>query len=153
MRRGGALALLLLVALAGCGGTGSTATPDSATAAGYREELVARGQRIADAVVATNEACFARALVDCARTQAEQEARFQEEARWLRLTPAPQGCGELASGYRGVADAAEHFFALVGDAVAQEETGRVTSALGEGYPPFIRALDAANGALLGEACR
>ena len=153
MRRYGALTFLLLAALAGCGGTGTTATPDSATSAGYREGLIAHSQRIADAVVATNEACFARSLADCAHTLEEQAARFREEARWLRRTPTPQGCDELASAYRDVADAAERFFALVEGAVAQGEAEHVTAALGEGYPPFIRALDGANGRLVGEACR
>ena len=144
---------LLIATLAGCGGGGSTTTPDSATMAGYRDGLIERSQRIADAVVATNTTCFEGTIEECARALDEQGAVVEEEARWLRDTPVPPGCDALASAYRGVALDAERFFALVGDAVASGEAGRVTLALGEGYPPFIRGLDAANNALIADPCR
>ena len=71
----------------------------------------------------------------------------------MRLTPPPQGCDGLANAYRGVADDAERFFALVGEAVARDDKRWVTAALGEGYPPFIRGLGEANNSLIDDPCR
>lgn len=142
--------ILALFVLSGCS---RPATPDTTTAAGYRQMAIERGWRVAGAVNTANDSCSTATVAHCQEVLEAQEESYLQQTEWLRESVRPAACDRIAANYTFILAGAKDFFGQMKTSAATNDQAAVRQTAKERMISFNQSWTAFNNALPTDPCQ